>query len=79
MNNDHPIGFNYTVADAGDAELVAKATVETALGAGALSYGGGDQMWCSSCHDVHNTKNTGTKFLWVADNHSNLCLSCHKK
>ena len=39
----------------------------------------GGRMECSSCHDVHNTKNTGSKFLWVADTHSNLCFSCHPK
>jgi predicted CXXCH cytochrome family protein len=36
-------------------------------------------MECASCHDVHNTKNTGDTFTWVQDTNSNLCLSCHKK
>lgn len=78
MNNDHPIGFNYSVADAGDPELVAKATVQAAAGmSGALNYGGGDQMWCSSCHDVHN--NTAAPFLRMSNAGSNLCLTCHQK
>ena len=40
-------------------------------------YGG--WMTCATCHDVHNTKNSGEKFLWVSDRQSNMCLSCHLK
>lgn len=37
------------------------------------------RMECSSCHAVHNTGNTGEKLLYVSDQNSNLCLSCHLK
>ncbi len=80
LSNDHPIGFVYdnTLVTA-DGELEAKATVEAVPGmAGALSFGGtNDQMWCSSCHDVHN--DTNTPFLRVSNASSALCTSCHQK
>jgi len=37
------------------------------------------KMECSSCHAVHNTGNTGEKLLYVSDQNSNLCFSCHNK
>lgn len=80
LNNDHPIGFNYVTHQTTDAELKLKATVEGLAGggmAGALSYGSGSDMWCSSCHDVHN--NTNAPFLRVANTNSALCLACHTK
>ena len=36
-------------------------------------------MECTTCHDVHNTKNTGEKFLWKSDAQSAFCLTCHLK
>ena len=38
-----------------------------------------NRMECSSCHAVHNTGNSGEKLLYVSDQNSNLCLSCHLK
>ena len=44
----------------------------------------GDLLWngrmeCSTCHDVHNTKNEGIKFTLVKDTQSNFCFTCHMK
>jgi predicted CXXCH cytochrome family protein len=83
LQNHHPIGFNYKDVQAADDEIYEPTTRQFL---GNNPYGltindvlWGDNMECSSCHDVHNTKNTGKKFLWVEDTNSNLCLSCHKK
>jgi predicted CXXCH cytochrome family protein len=82
LSNHHPIGFDYGTVAAIDDEI--RDAGNTLLGDNPygltiddLLYGG--KMECASCHDVHNTKNTGTKFTWVADENSNLCLSCHAK
>jgi predicted CXXCH cytochrome family protein len=82
LQNHHPIGFNYDavailddeIRDSGNALLGNNAYGLTIAD---LLYGG--NVECASCHDVHNTKNTGTKFTWVEDDGSNLCLSCHAK
>lgn len=68
--NDHPIGFVYATAIAnGDLELNAAPTVPL--------FGG--EVWCSSCHDVHNS-GAGTYALLQLDNAgSNLCFDCHNK
>jgi predicted CXXCH cytochrome family protein len=82
LANHHPIGFDYGAVAAVDDEI--KDAGATLLGSN--PYGltinsllFGNKMECASCHDVHNTKNTGDKFTWVQDSGSNLCLSCHKK
>lgn len=79
LSNDHPIGFDYTTATATDTELELKATVEAVGGmTDALSYGGGNDMWCSSCHDVHGVAGVPT-FLRMANTTSQLCTTCHIK
>ncbi len=82
LQNHHPIGFNYDDVAAVDDEI--RDSTSTLLGNNpygltidSLLYG--RSIECSSCHDVHNTKNTGLKFLWVEDTNSNLCFSCHAK
>jgi predicted CXXCH cytochrome family protein len=82
LQNHHPIGFNYDDVAAVDDEI--RDPSNTLLGDNPYGLTINDLLWnrsieCSSCHDVHNTKNTGLKFLWVADTGSNLCLSCHAK
>jgi len=79
LSNHHPIGFNYANVAAKDDEI-AKTTAS--MGTGGLKIA--DLLWqgnmeCTTCHDVHNTKNTGEKFLWISDAQSNLCLTCHLK
>lgn len=44
-----------------------------------VTTGSTDTMECGSCHSVHNTGNTGETLLWISDQGSNLCLTCHDK
>lgn len=80
LTNHHPIGFSYIDAAAYDDEL---RDPSTPIGLGdtniaSLLYGNG-YMECVTCHDVHNTKNSGETFLWVSDVNSQFCLVCHDK
>lgn len=80
LSNDHPIGFDYSAAlVTADGELQSKANVQAVAGmTDALSYGGGNDMWCSSCHDVHGVAGVST-FLRMANTGSALCTTCHVK
>jgi predicted CXXCH cytochrome family protein len=72
LTNMHPIGFSY--AEVMDNDI----NKDPMLGTqplGNLLWDG--RMECPTCHDVHNSRNTGEKFLWVSDRHSDLCCSCH--
>jgi predicted CXXCH cytochrome family protein len=82
LQNHHPIGFDYDKVAESDDEI--RDVTSTLLGNNPYGLSIEDLLWqrsmeCTSCHDVHNTKNTGLKFLWVEDTNSNLCFSCHKK
>ncbi len=80
LSNDHPISFDYTVADAGDVELVDIATVKSS--SNLHFYGSGEtDMECSTCHDVHEFGATADMqpFLSESKSGSNLCLKCHVK
>jgi predicted CXXCH cytochrome family protein len=82
LANHHPISFDYEAVAAIDDEI--KTSDSILLGNNPNQLAISDLLWnnkmeCSSCHDVHNTKNAGFKFLWVEDINSNLCLSCHIK
>lgn len=78
LANHHPIGFDYNAAQGTDNEI---AVATTAMNANVtiadLLWNG--QMECTSCHDVHNTKNDGEKFLWASNDSSNFCMTCHLK
>ncbi len=82
LTNDHPVGFDYNAAeqDAAETGLYPLATAKTN---GAVFYGAGaNEMWCSSCHAVHEpgTFAAGTApFLRISNNASALCLACHNK
>jgi predicted CXXCH cytochrome family protein len=80
LSNHHPIGFDYADAKSHDNEL-AETSVQLGANAdvtiGSLLWNG--KMECTTCHDVHNTKNTGEKFLWKSDGGSALCGTCHLK
>ncbi len=82
LRNHHPVGFVYQdVADV-NSELYPADTL--LLGDNMYGLRIYDLLWngrmeCTTCHDVHNTQNEGSKFTWVMDRGSNLCLSCHKK
>ena len=78
LSNHHPIGFDYDTVEVSDNEIQKKSA--NYFG----TYTIGDLLWsgkmeCTTCHDVHNTKNTGEKFLWKSDAQSALCLTCHLK
>lgn len=90
LSNHHPIGFDYAAVSAADPEIEVKEAnwVENGTtGAGPTGnigltiedtlYGG--KFECVSCHDVHNTQNTGEKFLWVSNDSSLFCMTCHLK
>ena len=82
LQNHHPIGFDYDEVALADDEI--RDSSSELRGDNPYGLLISDLLWggrieCSSCHDVHNTKNTGSKFLWVADTHSDLCFSCHAK
>lgn len=81
LQNHHPISIIYADALAADDEIKDPSSPLIGSARGLtindVLYGG--KVECTSCHDVHNTKNEGSKFLWVADTTSNLCFSCHAK
>lgn len=79
--NHHPIGFSYVAVAAMDDEIRPTSTVVTGssgnMTIGSLLYN--EKMECVTCHDVHNSKNSGETFLWVSDAQSKFCLTCHAK
>ena len=78
LSNHHPIGFNYDVVEGSDNEIQKKSQLlDGTCTIAALLVNG--QIECVTCHDVHNTKNPGEKFLWRSDYQSELCLACHLK
>lgn len=78
LSNHHPIGFDYQTVEAVDDEIQkASAPMNSYYTIGDLLWAG--KMECTTCHDVHNTKNEGEKFLWKSDRESGLCLTCHLK
>jgi predicted CXXCH cytochrome family protein len=83
LSNHHPIGFDYNAVVLLDDEINDPSTALRGANPNGLTIQdllwGGTRMECSSCHDVHNTKNEGQKFTWVEDTQSDLCLTCHNK
>ena len=79
LTNHHPVGFNYHTVEGTDDEIAVASTnlIGSPLTISSLLWE--NNMECTTCHDVHNTKNLGEKFLWVSDQQSTLCLSCHLK
>jgi predicted CXXCH cytochrome family protein len=81
LSNHHPIGFPYNNAASVDNEINSTAT-DVPNNTNNLKIG--DLLWqgnmeCTTCHDVHNSKNSGEKFLWTSDMESAFCLTCHDK
>jgi hypothetical protein len=77
LSNHHPIGFDYAAVAAADDEIAASTASLGSYTIGDLLYGG--NMECVTCHDVHNTKNTGDKFVWTSNDSSAFCCACHLK
>lgn len=78
LSNHHPIGFPYANASV-DNEIAGTGVL---MGTNGLTIG--DLLWkgnmeCTTCHDVHNSKNQGEKFLWASDTKSAFCMTCHLK
>lgn len=77
LSNDHPIAFNYEVAQQeANSGLVLLDTADNKV------KFFNKIMWCSSCHNVHEYGDNaaGTRpFLITSNNQSGLCLACHAK
>jgi len=68
LSGHHPVSFRYG-SSLPNAELVSPPPAE-------LSFGGGDVLHCTTCHDPH--KDTWGKFLVKDNRFSALCTSCHR-
>jgi len=94
LENHHPIGFPYDAVAAVDPDIYPSSqaifdhTLDAVLGNTATfampqepvsDFLWGGKMECSTCHAVHNKGNSGEKLLYVSDQNSNLCFSCHNK
>jgi predicted CXXCH cytochrome family protein len=80
LSDDHPISFDYTAVAATDSGIYAETTAVTGItGVSTISdLLSGNNMECSSCHDVHN-KYGNANLLVKANTGSQLCLTCHNK
>ncbi len=85
LSNHHPIGMTWDYPTLDDEIAADTAEWKNADGSN-LGFQiddvlSGGKMECVTCHDVHNTKNeTGAeRFLWVSNNDSKFCLTCHLK
>lgn len=82
FTNDHPVGFTYVAASdlQGGLKAIGTAGVGITVPADLLRGAGGDEMWCASCHDVHEP-GTGSSapFLRMSNSQSALCFICHNK
>ena len=91
LRTHHPISFPYNSAlAAADGQLADPSTEPSGLGGtideDLLRNG---QMQCTSCHDIHLSRNdqgcSGCHFnkpslsIWKDNTNSALCLTCHKK
>jgi predicted CXXCH cytochrome family protein len=68
LSGHHPVSFPYHTA-LPNTELVASPPAE-------LTYGGADEIHCSTCHDPH--KDLYGKFLVKDNRYSALCITCHQ-
>ena len=86
---DHPIGFDYTLAQQANPTSINPASASWMGGTGtvAASLHKGTIMTCATCHDVHNKVNAvnspaadGKTYNWLVrspQSGSQLCLTCH--
>ncbi len=80
LRNDHPVSFTYDATLASnDGGLFDPTTKTTSLG-GTIDADllVSNKLECSSCHDVHDAAGND-HILVIANNASNLCLTCHNK
>ncbi len=80
LSNEHPVSFTYDDALATtDGGLFLPSTANSGLGGTiAADLLLGNQVQCSSCHDVHNASGIGN-LLVKTNAGSALCLTCHNK
>ncbi len=84
LANDHPVSFTYDDSLAAlDGELNPPSSTASSLG-GTIAQNLllGNQMECSSCHDVHNkaaAEAVNDNLLVISRVQSQLCLTCHDK
>lgn len=72
LTDDHPVGF---IFDASKDPTNIKIPTNTKIH---VTYGTGyNEMWCSTCHNVHD--GTNEPFLSISNEGSALCLECHIK
>lgn len=69
LSNDHPVGFDFDPT-LSPTKIKAPVTAHVTFGPSRK------QMWCSTCHNVHN--NQFGNFLVMSNSGSALCLDCHK-
>ena len=87
LSNDHPIGM-----DLGPNPQLADPDIRTLADIRGVAVGfnedpfpgdlGDDNvnvMWCSTCHDVHDSDLLTKPFLRISNAGSALCKACHKK
>lgn len=90
LSNDHPIGMNLgttpETADLrydGTSNMRTIAAIKTNFGGATPFFGSTDDsiniMWCSSCHDVHDSDPLKAPFLRKSNVGSALCKACHIK
>lgn len=73
LKDDHPVGFVFDASK--DPTKIKAPLAESKVH---VTFGPGkNEMWCSSCHNVHN--NTYIPFLSMDNSGSALCLECHIK
>ena len=82
FTNYHPVGFTYVQATDQQGGLKAIGVKDGAMDDPADLLRGTNEMWCSSCHDVHDpgTDVAGKEpFLRMDNSASALCFVCHNK
>lgn len=67
LSGHHPVSFSYS-ASLPNAELKPSPPEE-------LTFGGADELHCSTCHDPHNDQ--FGRFLVKDNRYSALCITCH--
>lgn len=69
LSNDHPVGFVVNMSLKTDLKVPVTARIKFGKNR--------NEMWCSSCHNVHDK--TNFPFLVMDNSGSNLCYDCHIK
>lgn len=84
LSNDHPIGMDLGAnPETTDEGLRTIAVIKTNFGGVTPFFGSTDDsiniMWCSSCHDVHDSDPLKKPFLRMSNADSAMCKACHIK